>query len=227
MQTTEADQSQPQRSRKISWWTREPSRQLLTLPVALIGLLVPADTLVKVIAFWDIYAIGYLALTWAAFRNREPEDVYAMARMRSRLWYGFISRPEQLSQGAAVFALLAAAFAMPKAEQPGAPADLILVLGIVAVVSSWLILQAGFAIAYMSLHVRIGGIRFPGKGRPGLVEFAYFTLAVGTTFGTTDVTVTKRQVRRQVLTHGATAFFFNTLILALAVTVVTQFVSTT
>lgn len=42
----------------------------------------------------------------------------------------------------------------------------------------------------LSTYLERGGLDFPGDDEPGLIDFAYFAMAVGTTFGSTDVTVT-------------------------------------
>ncbi len=198
------------------------------MPAALLCLLVPGDTLVRVLAAWDMYACGYLLLTWLAYRGSDAAALRALAlasrkrRLTDRL---YATSPEQLSQGAAAVALVATVIAMPQARDLGAPAALVVGICVVAVLGSWLSLHTGFAIAYVSAYVEDGGLEFPGDDEPGLVDFAYFAVAVGTTFGTTDVTVTKSRMRRQVLAHGVLAFFFNTLILAVAITIVTSYIA--
>ncbi len=64
------------------------------------------------------------------------------------------------------------------------------------------------------------GWSFPGRGEPAAPDFAYFAFAVGTTFATSDVSVSSAKVRLAVLVHGVLAFFYNTTILALVVNLV-------
>ncbi|MEV6282224.1 DUF1345 domain-containing protein [Kribbella sp. NPDC051770] len=213
----------------MRWWSREAARQLLAMPLGVLCALVPGELVVKMLAAWDFYAVGYLTLTWLAYRKLGPAEVRAMAlgsrrrRLTDRL---LVSPPEQVSQGAAVVALVATVIAMPNARELGAPPNLVVAICVFAVLSCWLTLQIGFAIACSSLYAEEGGLEFPGaEGDPAVVDFAYFAVAVGTTFGTTDVTVTGRRMRRQVLFHGVLAFFFNTLILAVAITIVTSYLA--
>lgn len=208
----------------MSWWTRESPRQFLALPFAALCLLVPGSTLVKILAGWDIYAIGYLLLTWLAYRDREPSELRAMA-LASRRPGKHLSAAEELSQGAAAFALVATVIAMPQARTLDAPTALVLTVCVLAVLTSWLTLQTGFVIVYVGLHAEGGGLDFPGDDEPGLTDFVYFAVAVGTTFGATDVTVTQRRVRRRVTAHAVLAFFFNTLILAVAITLVASYIA--
>jgi uncharacterized membrane protein len=212
----------------MPWWTREISRQLLALPLTAVCFLIPGATIVKLIAAWDIYAIVYLLLTWLAFRKRKPAQLYAMARAvrRRRLADRILtSPPDQISQGAAAFALAVTIFAMPKADEYGLSTIFVLTVCAIAVATSWLALQVGFTLVYLGLYARSGGLEFPGGAAPRLIDFVYFSVAIGTTFGTTDVTVTRRVFRRQILIHSTLAFLFNTLILAAAVTILTSYVA--
>ena len=61
------------------------------------------------------------------------------------------------------------------------------------------------------------GLQFPNTNQPSFWDFAYFSFAVGMTFGTTDVAVVQTRFRTTVLRHGLLAFLFNTAILALTV----------
>ena len=64
------------------------------------------------------------------------------------------------------------------------------------------------------------GLDFPGGEEPNGAAFAYFAYVVGMTAQTSDTAVTSNAMRRLVLFHGILAFFFNTVILAVAVNIV-------
>jgi uncharacterized membrane protein len=66
----------------------------------------------------------------------------------------------------------------------------------------------------------VGGLDFPGKEMPDGLSFLYFSFVVAMTAQVSDVTVTSNTMRRLVLFHGILSFFFNTVILAIAVNVV-------
>jgi len=65
-----------------------------------------------------------------------------------------------------------------------------------------------------------GGLKFPETKEPSIRDFLYFSFVVGMTAQTSDVEVTSREMRNATLLHGVVSFFFNTVILALAVNVV-------
>ena len=62
-----------------------------------------------------------------------------------------------------------------------------------------------------------GGINFPDTAEPGMIDFLYFAFTIGMTAQVSDAFVTRPAMRRTVLIHGIISFFFNTSILALAV----------
>jgi uncharacterized membrane protein len=66
-----------------------------------------------------------------------------------------------------------------------------------------------------------GGLEFPKTAEPSVSDFVYFSFVVGMTAQTSDVDVTSREMRSTTVVHGIVSFFFNTVILALAVNVVT------
>lgn len=64
-----------------------------------------------------------------------------------------------------------------------------------------------------------GGLDFPGTREPGAWDFLYFSFVVGMTAQVSDVTVHAGGIRRLVLAHSIVSFFYNTVLLALAVNV--------
>lgn len=90
-----------------------------------------------------------------------------------------------------------------------------------SIVSAWLLLQFGFSRLYADSYYRQGassGLEFPGTPDPGLIEFAYFTLSIGATFQTSDTSVTSTHMRWLVTIHAGLCFVYNTVFLALAIT---------
>jgi uncharacterized membrane protein len=213
----------------LRWWEREWFRQSVAVPVCLLALLVPGGMLIKVLALWDVFALVYLTLTWLAHRHREPAELYAMgraSRRRRTVDKLFATPPEQLPRYAAALSLIATAFALPRATRLDAPPAVVVVVSVLAVLTSWFTLQIGSALTYLAQYGEEGGLDFPGDEEPRMVDFVYFAVAVGASFGTTDVSVTSSAMRRRVLAHSILAFFFNALILAAAVGLVSTFIQT-
>jgi uncharacterized membrane protein len=113
--------------------------------------------------------------------------------------------------------------------EPGPSAAPRLALAIVDVVLGWTTLHTIFAFHYghryytaagpPDAHADARGLSFPETKAPHLHDFLYFAFTVGMTAQTSDVEVTSTAMRRLTIVHSAIAFFYNTLILALAVNV--------
>jgi uncharacterized membrane protein len=93
------------------------------------------------------------------------------------------------------------------------------VLGVTAMILSWLLFHAGWARLY---HARAaGGLKFPDQPRPGRIEFLYFAFTIAVSFAVSDVTITRRDLRWQVTIHSVLSFFYNAAVIALAIGTIT------
>lgn len=106
-------------------------------------------------------------------------------------------------------------------SEPGTTGLATGLLALAAVPLGWATLQVMAAFHYARLYYRAGpggdGLTFPGGAPPGAHDFLYFAFGVGMTAQVADIAVTTTPLRRTVLVHATASFFFNTVILALAV----------
>ena len=103
-------------------------------------------------------------------------------------------------------------------------------MSIVAVLCSWFLVHTTFALHYARRYYQdklarphaenAGGLAFPEKGEPDYWDFAYYSLVIGMTSQVSDVGTTSRAMRRLTLIHSVLSFFFNTVVLALAINIV-------
>ena len=70
---------------------------------------------------------------------------------------------------------------------------------------------------YARLDIRTRVFSFPGGQLREFVDYLYLALAVQTAFGTNDVSVTSVAGRRAVMGHSALAFLFNSVLIAMIV----------
>ena len=104
------------------------------------------------------------------------------------------------------------------AFRPTLHADaVVLVMSGLLVVSSWLVVAVTYAVQYMRTDVAGGGLAFPGDERPVFSDYCYLALQISTTYSSSDVQVTAREMRRRVGRHTLVAFVFNSVIVALLV----------
>ena len=102
----------------------------------------------------------------------------------------------------------------------------LLVFTILSVPLSWLTFHTVVAFHYMNLFYDrhegghdAGGLNFPDTPEPRAWDFLYYSFVVGMTAQVSDVQVESSAIRRVTLFHGIVSFFFNTVLLALAVNV--------
>ncbi|MEI9995274.1 MAG: DUF1345 domain-containing protein [Rhizomicrobium sp.] len=89
----------------------------------------------------------------------------------------------------------------------------------------WLVIQLNETLHYSNLFYAKPGrgqkrqppLEFPGTEDPGVAEFLYFSMVIGMTAQTSDVGVKSAAMRNAVTLHGFVSFFFNTVLIALAV----------
>ena len=176
--------------------------------------------------FLDVWCLVYVLATVRAFAGAPTEVLHKLIRPSpgfpnwSALWARILRGGSDGPLIAIVFAAVAlvAAAVLPRIDQlvPSGPEHVVLlVLAVSAVVLCWAVLALGYAVHYVRLDVRqsvegTGGLQFPGLGPPQFVDYLYFAVSVATTYGTTDVNVTDRALRRTVTVQSVLAFAFNT-----------------
>ena len=102
----------------------------------------------------------------------------------------------------------------------------IFVLPLATVVLSWTCMHMLFATHYAhryygdneGMEPSRPGLLFPEpNATPGYGDFVYFSFCIGMTYQVSDVMTVTRPFRNLVTIHGALSFFYNTFVLALAV----------
>lgn len=167
------------------------------------------------------YLIPYLLLTSVAFSTAPPERVRTWARRAER---GTVLQRYVLGTapgpGASLFiaagALVVAVVWFPGHIGSALPTVARGATALVLVVVAWISVVVAFAVAFHADDLVEGeqALDFPGDEEPVWSDYVYFALSVMTTFGTTDVTVLSREMRRTVAANSVIAFVFNTITVA-------------
>jgi len=176
----------------------------------------------------DAFFLIYLALMTRFALRITPEGL----RQRASVEDEGIPLIILLALAAVVFSLAAIFALLNRAGDPD-PAELS--LAVASVPLGWLMLHTIAAFHYAHLFYATsdadeplsertdprdaGGLHFPGSEQPGAWDFLYFSFVVGMTAQVSDVAVETVGMRRPVLFHGIVSFFYNTVLLALAVNV--------
>jgi uncharacterized membrane protein len=113
------------------------------------------------------------------------------------------------------------------------PSGITLALILLCAPLGWVTLHVTAAFHYANLFYapRAAGadarppLMFPGGGEPGPWDFLYYAFVVGMTAQVSDVQVFDTKMRRATLGHGVVSFFFNTVLIAMAVNAVVAIAS--
>ncbi|WP_156759091.1 DUF1345 domain-containing protein [Microbacterium karelineae] len=160
-----------------------------------------------------VYTLAHSILTVLGLWGTEGGRLRRSVRMSKVRDFGMTSSARALAVQTPLVVLVVVAMLVFSPALRGETALVALTLAFV--VSSWINMALLFAENYVDQDAT--GLRFPGGEAIGFSDYVYFSLSVQMTFGTTDVDVLTRAARRNVAIHGVTAFAFNTVIIAMIV----------
>jgi uncharacterized membrane protein len=179
--------------------------QLLTLSIEL-----------RILAGANAFFASYLAMMFHFAHAAAPEDLRSHAEQTDEgVWLIL------LLAGVAVAASLTAIVLV--LNGPGGGGTTGRLLSLASAPLGWAAIQtlAGFHYAHMFYQPpgpkTQGGLTFPGTQHPGPWDFLYFAFGVGMTAQVSDVVANSTRMRKVVLAHAVSSYFYNTIILALAV----------
>lgn len=91
-----------------------------------------------------------------------------------------------------------------------------------AMLLSWGLLHWGYAQLYLQEYYRSPEppMRFPQTPFPGIVEFVYFSFTLGTSFAASDVEIFTPRLRLRTVQQSIISFFFNGLIIVIALGII-------
>jgi uncharacterized membrane protein len=115
-------------------------------------------------------------------------------------------------------------------DRKGEADTLLLALSIASVPLGWFTLHVILAFRYAHVYYTkmkgkksdSGGLKFPDTDEPRGWDFIYHSFVVGTTAQVSDVDTTSVRMRKLTWAHSIVAFFYNTVLIALAVNIAVQ-----
>jgi uncharacterized membrane protein len=178
----------------------------------------------RIIGSWDLGAFAYLSLAWGLVAKSDARCTrdHALSQDPSR-YLIFL-----LIVVASCASIVALGFVVgPIRELPFWSRAAHLVLTLVALISSWLLIQTVFAFHYAHRYYTgphgessaVPPLHFPGEREPDYADFMYYSFVVGMTSQVSDVAVVSRSMRRLTMIHGVLSFLFNIAVLALAINI--------
>jgi uncharacterized membrane protein len=205
------------RRRILSW-----RRLLLCLAAGVVvGVAVTAAGApeLSVLAGWSTAATGVLGWVW---RISWPLDSRGTKRLAEE--EGTTHVTDTVVLVAAVASLAAVVMALVRSAAHDATGIAAVVLGVIAVIVSWALVNTVFALKYARLYYSggDGGIDFHQEQPPTYSDFAYLAFTVGMSFAVSDTEPNSTEVRVTALGHALMSFLFGTVVIAVAVNLVTN-----
>jgi uncharacterized membrane protein len=195
------------------------------IPFALFGFDLDYSQLVVATLFvwWTFVCILGSALHVSVFARATPAELrHWFLATRPRTRWGRIG--ELLSGGGATgWAITGSFIAVLAVLALSLNADfrvpVLVYSGIAVVLGSLVLTITSYAVRYGRAYAETRALEFPGDKEPRFADFLYLSVQASTTFSTSDVTVTDTRTRVVVTVHSLIAFVFNTVIVALLVSV--------
>jgi uncharacterized membrane protein len=170
-----------------------------------------------ILAGWDSGVVFYLVLIFWVMAHWSIDTIRQRACVED--------------EGAIALLVLTTASALASlaavvSELGHAPGAYQVALGAMTILLSWALMHVIFALHYAHEFYgegrddRIGGLEFPGNEEPDYWDFLYYSLVVAMTAQVSDVQITSKTLRRLTTVHGVVSFFFNVIVLALTVNIV-------
>jgi uncharacterized membrane protein len=174
---------------------------------------------IAVLVGWAVAAGGLLVWVWRISWSRDWQGTKQLAEEEGRTR---VTDAAVLS--AAVASLAAVVEALLRSGAKDAVGVLTVVLGVLVVILSWALVNTVFALKYARLYYSggDGGIDFNQEEPPAYSDFAYLAFTVGMSFAVPDTQVTATPVRKVGLGHALLSYLFGTVVIAVAVNLVTN-----
>ena len=212
--------------KKIRWqpfhFLRVRPRMLISLAIFIVTsavlLALGLKPAVAILLGFDLGAIVFLSILARMFNHASPTSMRTQAKEQDTGRWGVLWSGVVLS----TVVMVALSNELLAAKSGGA---LVVVVGALSVVLSWMFLNTMFAIHYAhgfygDMGDKHSGLEFPDTKEPDYWDFAYFAIVIGMTFQVSDVQITSRYLRRVALLHSVISFFFNVFIIAITVNIV-------
>jgi uncharacterized membrane protein len=181
------------------------------------GLATQAD--LGILIGWDAAAVVWVA---RILRDIWPVDAAetaatAVGEDPTRAGADAIVLGASVASLAAVGGVLVAA-----SSHRGATQSLLVALGLVSIVVSWMVVHTVYALRYAGLYYTgpDGGIGFSGDDPPDYGDFVYLALTIGMTYQVSDTDLQSRPVRRTALNHALLSYVFGAGVVAATVNLV-------
>ncbi|SFK53907.1 DUF1345 domain-containing protein [Geodermatophilus ruber] len=217
MATQTRDRQAARAERILSW-----RRLLVCLAAGLIAataVIVAGAPELAVLTGWAVAASCLLTWVWWVSWPLDHRGTKRLAEQEGRTHV-----TDTVVLVAAVASLAAVVEALVRASSQDVVSIATVVLGIAVVILSWATVNTVFALKYARLYYAggDGGIEFHQKEPPSYSDFAYMAFTIGMSYAVSETEPQSTAVRKVALGHSLLSYVFGTVLIAVAINLVTN-----
>jgi uncharacterized membrane protein len=213
-------------SMKLNAWIKVLIALGLSFVLFSTFMLTDGHLLTSIMLGWEVFALSMVVLNWITFYKTSSRDIRQQAQFQDESRYVVFT----IVLACIVISFSGILILLNADDHNLINRSIHLPVSFVGVALSWILLHTIFALHYAHLFygddkmqpgTHAGGLRFPGDNEPGYLDFAYFSFIIGMTFQVSDVSISSKMIRKVVLFHSLISFAFNTVIVALTISLIT------
>jgi uncharacterized membrane protein len=173
----------------------------------------------SVLVGWIVSATAVLVWVWRLSWHQDHEGTKRLAEEEGRSHV-----TDTVVLIAAIASLAAVVVGLVRSGGQDAVAAWVVILSVIAVTLSWALVNTVFALKYARMYYadEEGGIDFRQQDPPAYTDFAYMAFTVGMSFGVSETEPACTPMRRVALGHALLAYLFGTVVIAVAIDLVTN-----
>jgi uncharacterized membrane protein len=191
------------------------------LVVGAVVALVAAPRLGPLVA-WCTAGLIALVWVWRICWPQDPAGTERLAREESS---------SRVTDDAIIIACLVslAAVVVALVQSSNQTGDVIsvalIILGVLGTMVAWALVNSVYAFKYARMYFvdhREGGFDVKQDTQPTYSDFAYLAFTIGMSFAVSEIEPTSSETRRKALPHALLSYFFGTVLIAVAINLVTN-----
>ena len=167
---------------------------------------------------------GTIALVWV-WRTCWPADAATTERLAREETSTRVPDDANLVACRASIAAVVVALTQSGGTGGDATSVALVVLGVLATMVAWALVNTVYALKYARLYFidqGESGFDVTDDTRPTYSDFACLAFTIGTSYAVADVEPSSTQTRRKALPHTLLSYFFGTVLMAVAINLVTD-----
>ncbi|HEV7621820.1 MAG TPA: DUF1345 domain-containing protein [Flavisolibacter sp.] len=182
------------------------------------------EVFTRIVISWDIFGLLMIISIWRIFLSYNCDQVKDQAQIEDESRTIIFA----IVLAAVIISLMGIIILLNNKTKGLIDPHIHAPVSIIGVGISWFLLHSIFTLRYAHIFYGnttdenniCGGIVFPEENEPDYLDFAYFGFVIGMTFQVSDTNITLRRIRRLVLLHSLISFVYNTIIVAISISII-------